>query len=64
MFEDKPPRTKRSRERERPLKRFHPVYLTLLIPYAAWIWVRSITGSSRPCSAFPFSIGGRSSASS
>ena len=39
MYEDKPPRTERSRERERPIKRFHPVYLTLLIPYAAWVWV-------------------------
>jgi len=39
MYEDKPPRMERSRERERPIKRFHPVYLTLLIPYAAWVWV-------------------------
>ena len=39
MFEDKPRRGERSRERERPIKRFHPVYLTLLIPYAFWIWV-------------------------
>jgi hypothetical protein len=27
MFEDKPSR------------KFHPVYLFLLIPYAAWVWV-------------------------
>ena len=39
MHEDKQPRMERSRERERPIKRFHPVYLTLLIPYAAWVWV-------------------------
>jgi hypothetical protein len=37
MYEDKPRRTERSRER--PIKRFHPVYLILLIPYAAWVWV-------------------------
>ena len=28
MFEDKPPR-----------RRFHPVYLILLVPFAAWAWV-------------------------
>jgi hypothetical protein len=39
MFEDKPRRMERSRERERPIKNFHPVYLTLLIPYAFWAWV-------------------------
>jgi hypothetical protein len=27
MYEDKPPRRK-----------FHPVYLFLAIPYAAWVW--------------------------
>jgi hypothetical protein len=39
MFEDKSRRMERSRERERPIKNFHPVYLTLLIPYAFWAWV-------------------------
>jgi hypothetical protein len=37
MFEDKP--TRKERSRERPIKGFHPVYLFLLIPYAAWVWV-------------------------
>ena len=24
---------------DKPRRRFHPVYLFLLIPYAAWVWV-------------------------
>jgi hypothetical protein len=32
MFEDRP-------SEEGPRRKFHPVYLFLLIPYAAWAWV-------------------------
>jgi len=39
MYEDKPPRKERSRERERQIKGFHPVYLFLAVPYLAWVWV-------------------------
>ena len=31
MFEDKPPQKGLGRK-------FHPVYLFLVIPYAAWVW--------------------------
>ena len=42
MFEDKPRR------------KFHPVYLILLIPYAAWVWVPFYNSIEPTLFGFPF----------